>query len=154
MINEVKKDEITYAASPNKFEAGTPAIIPVIGLGAAIDFIKSLGHKNITEHESKLVNYAKESLYDLDFLDFQGKAINKGGILSFTMKENKLHDHDIATIVDQKGVAVRAGHHCAQPLLDHLGLNATCRASLALYNNEEDIDQLVDALKFAFTLID
>ena len=93
-------------------------------------------------------------MYDLDFLDFQGKAINKGGIFSFTMKENKLHAHDIATIVDQKGVAVRAGHHCAQPLLDHLGLNATCRASLALYNNKEDIDQLVDALKFAFTLID
>mgnify|MGYP001156963726 FL=1 len=154
MINYVGKESITYNNIPHKFEAGTPAIIPIIGLGAAIDFIESIGLENITEHESKLVRYAKESLYDLDFLDFQGKASNKGGIFSFTMKENKLHAHDIATIVDQKGVAVRAGHHCCQPLLDHLGLNATCRASLALYNNEEDIDQLVDALKFAFTLID
>ena len=103
--------------------------------------------------EKKLVNYTKDSLYNLDFLDFQGTSKDKGGIFSFTMKENKLHPHDIATIVDQKGVAVRAGHHCAQPLLDHLGLSSTCRASLALYNNEDDIDHLIDALKSTYSLI-
>ena len=135
MINFVGKENITYNKAPHKFEAGTPAIIPIIGLGAAIDFVLSIGQENIIEYEKKLVNYAKDSLYNLDFLDFQGTSKDKGGIFSFTMKENKLHPHDIATIVDQKGVAVRAGHHCAQPLLDHLGLSSTCRASLALYNN-------------------
>ena len=153
MINYVGKENITYNNIPHKFEAGTPAIIPIIGLGAAIDFVESIGQDNIIEHETKLVSYAKKYLYDLDFLNFQGNAVDKGGIFSFTMKENKLHPHDIATIVDQKGVAVRAGHHCAQPLLDHLGLSATCRASFALYNNEEDINQLVDSLKFAYDLI-
>ena len=91
--------------------------------------------------------------YNLDFLNFQGTSKDKGGIFSFTMKENKLHPHDIATIVDQNGVAVRAGHHCAQPLMDHLGLSATCRASLALYNNEDDIDQLIDSLNFTSSLV-
>ncbi len=154
MINSVMKESISYNDAPHKFEAGTPAIIPIIGLGAAIDFVESIGIENINKYETKLINYAKSCLYDLDFLNFQGTTKVKGGIFSFTMKKNKLHPHDIATIVDQKGVAVRAGHHCAQPLLDHLGLNATCRASLALYNNEDDIDQLVDALKFAFSLVD
>ena len=153
MINFVGKENITYNKAPHKFEAGTPAIIPIIGLGAAIDFVLSIGQENIIEYEKKLVNYAKDSLYNLDFLDFQGTSKDKGGIFSFTMKENKLHPHDIATIVDQKGVAVRAGHHCAQPLLDHLGLSSTCRASLALYNNEDDIDHLIDALKSTYSLI-
>ncbi len=153
MINFVGKENITYNKAPHKFEAGTPAIIPIIGLGAAVDFVLSIGQENIIEYEKKLVNYTKDSLYNLDFLDFQGTSKDKGGIFSFTMKENKLHPHDIATIVDQKGVAVRAGHHCAQPLLDHLGLSSTCRASLALYNNEDDIDHLIDALKFTYSLI-
>ncbi|MFL2801767.1 MAG: cysteine desulfurase [Paracoccaceae bacterium] len=153
MINFVGRESITYNKAPHKFEAGTPAIIPIIGLGAAIDFILSIGQKNIIEYENKIASYAKDCLYNLDFLNFQGTSQDKGGIFSFTMKENKLHPHDIATIVDQKGVAVRAGHHCAQPLLDHLRLTATCRASLGLYNNEDDIDHLIDALKFANSLI-
>ena len=153
MINFVGKENITYNKAPHKFEAGTPAIIPIIGLGAAIDFVLSIGQKNIVEYENRLINYAKDRLYNLDFLNFQGISIDKGGIFSFTMKENKLHPHDIATIVDQNGVAVRAGHHCAQPLMDHLGLSATCRASLALYNNEDDIDQLIDSLNFTSSLV-
>ena len=154
MINFVGKESVTYNDPPYKFEAGTPAIIPIIGLGAAIDFVESIGIENINKYEKELTSYTKNRLYELKFLNFQGTAVSKGGIFSFTIKDNKLHPHDIATIVDQKGVAVRAGHHCAQPLLDHLGYSATCRASLALYNNQEDIDQLVEALKFAYDLVD
>ena len=153
MINSVQKDNISFNEAPHMFEAGTPAIVPIIGLGAAIDFVESIGLKNINNYEQSLVKYTEHCLYDLDFLNFQGVSKIKGGIFSFTMKENLLHPHDIATIVDQKGVAVRAGHHCAQPLLEHLGLNATCRASLAMYNNEEDIDQLIESLKFAVSLV-
>ena len=154
MINFVGKESVTYNDPPYKFEAGTPAIIPIIGLGAAIDFVESIGIENINKYEKELTSYTKNRLYELKFLNFQGTAVSKGGIFSFTIKDNKLHPHDIAKIVDQKGVAVRAGHHCAQPLLDHLGYSATCRASLALYNNQEDIDQLVEALKFAYDLVD
>ncbi len=152
MINHVGRESVSYNIPPHKFEAGTPAIIPMIGLGAAIDFVEMLGRENILEYESKLVEYTNIRLSELDFLNLQGTSTDKGGIFSFIIQDNKLHPHDVATIVDQKGVAVRAGHHCCQPLLDYLGVTATCRASLAMYNTEEDIEKLVDALKFAIEL--
>ena len=152
MINHVGRESVSYNIPPHKFEAGTPAIIPMIGLGAAIDFVEMLGRKNILEYESKLVEFTNIRLSELGFLNLQGTSTDKGGIFSFIIQDNKLHPHDVATIVDQKGVAVRAGHHCAQPLLDYLGISATCRASLAMYNTEEDIERLVDALKFAIEL--
>ncbi len=152
MINHVGTENISYNIAPHKFEAGTPAIVPMIGLGAAIDFIEELGMVNIFEYENKLAEYAQARLLELDFISVQGTSNPKGGIFSFIMKDNTLHPHDIATIVDQKGVAVRAGHHCAQPLLEHLSLSATCRASLGLYNTEDDVERLVDSLKFAISL--
>ena len=109
--------------------------------------------ENIFEYENKLVEYAQSRLSELDFLTIQGTSIPKGGIFSFIIKNNMLHPHDIATIVDQKGVAVRAGHHCAQPLMDYLGLSATCRASFAIYNTEDDIEKLVDSLEYAIKLV-
>ena len=152
MINHVGTENISYNIAPHKFEAGTPAIVPMIGLGAAIDFVEKLGMENIYEYENKLAEFAQARLLELDFISIQGTSNPKGGIFSFTIKDNILHPHDIATIVDQKGVAVRAGHHCAQPLLEHLGLSATCRASLGLYNTEDDVERLVDSLKFAISL--
>ena len=153
MINHVGREDVSYNIPPHKFEAGTPAIVPIIGLGAAIDFVEMLGRDNILKYEKKMIEYTKIRFKDLDFINQQGTSSEKGGIFSFTIKQNKLHPHDISTIIDQKGVAVRAGHHCAQPLLDHLGLSATCRASLAIYNNEDDIDQLINSLKFAIKLV-
>ena len=153
MINHVGRDSVSYNVAPYKFEAGTPAIVSTIGLGAAIDFVEMVGRENILNYETKLVQYARNRLSELDFLTLQGTSDEKGGIFSFTIREDKLHPHDIATIIDQKGVAVRAGHHCCQPLLDHLGVSATCRASLAMYNTEDDIDSLIEALKFCMKLV-
>ena len=153
MINHVGRESVSYNVAPYKFEAGTPAIVSIIGLGAAIDFVEMVGRENILNYERKLVEYTKNKLSELDFLTLQGTSDEKGGIFSFTIRGDKLHPHDIATIIDQKGVAVRAGHHCAQPLLDHLGVSATCRASLAMYNTEDDIDSLIDSLKFCMKLI-
>ena len=153
MINHVGRDSVSYNVAPYKFEAGTPAIVSTIGLGAAIDFVEMVGRENILNYESKLVQYARNRLSELDFLTLQGTSDEKGGIFSFTIREDRLHPHDIATIIDQKGVAVRAGHHCCQPLLDHLGVSATCRASLAMYNTEDDIDSLIEALKYCMKLV-
>ena len=153
MINHVGRDSVSYNVAPYKFEAGTPAIVSTIGLGAAIDFVEMVGRENILNYENKLVQYTRNRLSELDFLALQGTSDEKGGIFSFTIREDRLHPHDIATIIDQKGVAVRAGHHCCQPLLDHLGLSATCRASLAMYNTEDDIDSLIEALKFCMKLV-
>jgi len=153
MINHVGRDSVSYNVAPYKFEAGTPAIVSTIGLGAAIDFVEMVGRENILKYENKLVQYTRNRLSELDFLTLQGTSDEKGGIFSFTIREDRLHPHDIATIIDQKGVAVRAGHHCCQPLLDHLGVSATCRASLAMYNTEDDIDSLIEALKFCIKLV-
>ena len=153
MINHVGRDSVSYNVAPYKFEAGTPAIVSTIGLGAAIDFVEMVGRENILNYENKLVQYTRNRLSELDFLTLQGTSDEKGGIFSFTIREDRLHPHDIATIIDQKGVAVRAGHHCCQPLLDHLGVSATCRASLAMYNTEDDIDSLIEALKFCMKLV-
>ncbi|QDL92945.1 cysteine desulfurase [Paroceanicella profunda] len=146
MIHEVKRDTITYNDPPHKFEAGTPGIVQMIGLGAAIDYMTGLGMENIAAHEHGLRDYARDRLAGLNWLNVQGHSATKGAIFSFTM-EGAGHPHDISTVVDQKGVAVRAGHHCAQPLMEFLGVTATCRASFGLYNTEAEVDTLVDALE-------
>ena len=146
MIDEVKQNSVTYNTAPHKFEAGTPSIVEMIGLGAAIDFIQDVGIENIKAHEFELEKYAQMKLESLDWLTIQGKAKEKGAIFSFTMAGHA-HAHDISTVLDRKGVAVRAGHHCAQPLMEHLGLTASCRASFAMYNSQQEVDILIDSLK-------
>ncbi|MFC0161070.1 cysteine desulfurase [Mameliella alba] len=151
MIREVHKDEITWNDPPMKFEAGTPGIVQQIGLGVALDYMMGLGMENIAAHEARLRDYAVSKLGGLNWLSVQGTTPDKAAIFSFTM-EGAGHAHDISTILDKKGVAVRAGHHCAGPLMDHLGVTATCRASMGLYNTEGEIDALVDALELAHEL--
>jgi cysteine desulfurase/selenocysteine lyase len=146
MIREVRKDAISYADPPLRFEAGTPSIVSTIGLGVALDYMTGLGLDNIAAHEASLRDYAMERLSGLNWLNLQGTAPEKGAIFSFTL-EGAAHPHDISTVVDRKGVAVRAGHHCAQPLMAHLGVTATCRASFGLYNTMAEVDVLVDALE-------
>ncbi len=145
MIEHVAVDRITYGKSPHKFEAGTPPIAEAIGLGAALNYMMQVGRENIAHHEAELRTYAHAQMADLPWLKIYGTAPGKGGIVSFTM--DGLHAHDIATIVDRSGVAVRAGHHCAQPLMERLGVTAVCRASFAMYNTMEEVDALVSALK-------
>jgi cysteine desulfurase/selenocysteine lyase len=145
MIREVARDRVTYNDAPHRFEAGTPGIAQMIGLGAAIDYLEALGMDNIAAHERRLRDYARDRLGGVNWLTVHGQSETKGAIFSFTM-EGAAHPHDISTIIDRKGVAVRAGHHCAQPLMRHLGVNATCRASMGLYNTEAEVDALIDAL--------
>jgi cysteine desulfurase/selenocysteine lyase len=144
MIESVHTDRITYGKPPHKFEAGTPPIVQAIGLGAALDYMMQVGRERIAAHERGLKEYAHEQLGRLDWLTIHGNARDKGAIVSFTVEG--LHPHDIATIIDRSGVAVRAGHHCAQPLMDRLGVTATCRASFAMYNTKAEVDALVEAL--------
>ncbi|AUC51694.1 cysteine desulfurase [Sagittula sp. P11] len=151
MIKEVSKDAVTYNDPPMKFEAGTPGIVQQIGLGVALDYMMGLGMDNIAAHEASLRAYAMTRLGGLNWLNVQGTTPDKAAIISFTM-EGAAHAHDISTILDKKGVAVRAGHHCAGPLMDHLGVTATCRASFGLYNTEAEVDALVDALELAHDL--
>ncbi len=146
MIREVTRETVTYADPPLKFEAGTPGIVPIIGLGAAIDYVTELGLENIAAHEAGLRDYARERLRGLNWIDIQGDAPGKGAIFSFTL-QGPAHPHDISTVVDRKGVAIRAGHHCAQPLMSFLGKTSTCRASFGLYNTEAEVDVLVAALE-------
>jgi cysteine desulfurase / selenocysteine lyase len=146
MIREVRKDAITYTDPPLRMEAGTPAIVSMIGLGVALEYMQGLGMENIAAHERSLRDYVTARFQGLNWLNVQGKARDKGAIFSFTL-QGPAHAHDISTVVDRKGVAVRAGHHCAQPLMTHLGLTATCRASFGLYNTAEEVDVLVDALE-------
>jgi cysteine desulfurase/selenocysteine lyase len=144
MIREVFTDRVTYGDPPYKFEAGTPPIVQAIGLGAAIDYVNSIGKSRIRAHETNLVAYAHERLCEINSLRIIGAAKDKGPIVSFEMKG--AHPHDIATVIDHAGVAVRAGTHCVMPLLARYGVTATCRASFALYNTCEEIDGLVNAL--------
>ena len=153
MIREVHKDEITYADPPMKFEAGTPGIVQQIGLGVALDYLMELGMENVAAHEKSLTAYARQKLDGLNWLNIQGQSATKGGIFSFTL-QGAAHAHDISTVLDKKGVAVRAGHHCAGPLMDHLGLTATCRASFGLYNTPQEVDKLVEALELCHDLFD
>ena len=147
MIREVSQDRVTYGEPPHRFEAGTPPIVQAIGLGAAIDYINSIGKARIRAHEAELTTYAHERLREINSLRIIGTAKDKGAIVSFEM--NGAHPHDFATIIDRSGVAVRAGTHCAMPLLERFGVGATCRASFALYNTGEDVDCLVGALRKA-----
>ena len=144
MIESVEVDRVTYGKTPHKFEAGTPAIVEAIGLGAALDYMMQIGREAIAEHEHELKVYAHERLGELKWLKIHGNAPDKGAIVSFTV--DGLHPHDISTIIDRSGVAVRAGHHCAQPLMDRLGVTATCRASFAMYNTKDEVDKLTEAL--------
>ena len=147
MIHEVFQDRVTYGDPPHKFEAGTPPIVQAIGLGAAIDYIESIGKSRIRAHESALLDYAQERLREINSLGIIGNAKGKGAIISFAVKG--AHPHDFATIIDQSGIAVRAGTHCAMPLLERFGVPATCRASFGLYNTFDEVDCLVRALKKA-----
>lgn len=146
MIREVSKDSVTYADPPLKFEAGTPGIVQAIGLGVALDYMTGLGMESIAAHEAELRDYAISRFGGLNWLNIQGNAPGKGAIFSFTL-DGPAHAHDISTVVDRKGIAVRAGHHCAQPLMEHLGVTATCRASFGLYNTRDEVDSLVSALE-------
>jgi len=151
MIREVGKDAVSYNDPPMKFEAGTPGIVQQIGMGAALDYLMDLGMENVAAHEAGLRDYAMERLGGLNWLNMQGTSATKGAIFSFTL-EGAAHAHDISTVLDKKGVAVRAGHHCAQPLMAHMGVNATCRASFGLYNTRAEVDALVDALELCHEL--
>ncbi len=144
MILEVTESAITYNDPPHRFEAGTPAIVEAIGLGAALDYMTAIGLDKIAAHEKALHDYAMGRLREINSLKIFGQARNKGPIISFMM--NGAHAHDVATVIDRQGVAVRAGTHCTQPLLQRFGVTATCRASFAMYNTMEEVDKLAEAL--------
>lgn len=145
MIASVSFEKTTFKEPPHRFEAGTPAIVEVIGLGAAIDYVSTIGLARIGRHEDELLQYATEKLRKINSVKLIGTAPKKAGVLSFVMEG--AHPHDIGTILDRQGVAVRAGHHCAQPLMEHLGLAATARASFGLYNTKADVDALAAAIE-------
>ena len=151
MIKEVSKEQVIYNDPPMKFEAGTPGIVQTIGLGVALDYMMELGMENIARHEAGLRDYAMKRLTGLNWLQVQGTTSDKAAIFSFSL-DGAGHAHDVSTILDKKGVAVRAGHHCAGPLMDHLGVTATCRASFGLYNTTDEVDTLIDALVLAHDL--
>jgi cysteine desulfurase / selenocysteine lyase len=148
MIRDVTRDTVAYNDPPMKFEAGTPSIVAQIGLGVALDYMMGLGMESIAAHERGLRDYAHARLAGLNWLNVQGNSANKGAIFSFTLA-GAAHAHDISTILDKRGIAVRAGTHCAMPLMDHLGVGATCRASFGLYNTKAEVDALVSALELA-----
>ncbi|WP_299657832.1 cysteine desulfurase [uncultured Tateyamaria sp.] len=151
MIKEVSKDGVIYNDPPHKFEAGTPGIVQMIGLGVALDYMMGHGMDAIAAHEDSLRDYTVEKLGGLNWLQVQGTTPDKGAIFSFTL-DGAGHAHDISTILDKKGVAVRAGQHCVGPLMEHMGLNATCRASFGMYNTKDEVDVLVEALELAHDL--
>jgi len=144
MIDTVTTEAITYNTPPHRFEAGTPPIVQAIGLGAALDYMQTIGRDRIRAHEHDLTAYAHERLGRVNSLRIFGNARDKGAIVSFTMQN--AHAHDVATVIDRYGVAVRAGTHCAMPLLQRFGVTATCRASFGLYNTRQEVDALADAL--------
>jgi cysteine desulfurase/selenocysteine lyase len=144
MIREVYEDRVTYGDPPHKFEAGTPSIVQAIGLGAAIDYVGSIGKERIRAHEAGLVKYAHERLREINRVRIFGTTRDKGPIVAFEMQG--AHPHDVATIIDRSGVAVRAGTHCTMPLLARYGVSATCRASFGLYNTRAEVDSLAQAL--------
>jgi cysteine desulfurase/selenocysteine lyase len=144
MIREVAQDWVSYGDPPHKFEAGTPPIVQAIGLGAAIDYVNSIGKERIAAHERELVDYAQNRLREINSLRLIGTAKDKGPVISFEMKG--AHAHDVATVIDRQGIAVRAGTHCVMPLLERFNVTATCRASFGMYNTKEEVDQLAQAL--------
>ena len=144
MIRSVTFEKTTYNELPHKFEAGTPNIVGGIGLAAAIDYVNTLGIENICDHEQELLEYALEQIKEVKGMELRGQADKMAGMLSFTM--GSAHPHDIGTILDQDGIAIRAGHHCAQPVMDFMNIPATARASFGLYNTTNDIDRLINGL--------
>jgi cysteine desulfurase / selenocysteine lyase len=151
MIREVAREHVTWNDPPMKFEAGTPGIVQQIGLGAALDYLTGLGMADVAAHEHGLRDYARTRLAGLNWLNVQGNSATKGAIFSFTL-DGAAHAHDISTVLDRKGVAVRAGTHCAMPLMAHLGQTATCRASFGLYNTRAEVDVLIEALELCHDL--
>jgi cysteine desulfurase/selenocysteine lyase len=147
MILEVRFDETIYNDLPYKFEAGTPNISGVIGLGAAIDYLQGIGMADIAAYEQTLHDYMVGELRKIDGIRLIGEAANKTSVQSFLLDD--IHSHDIGTILDHQGVAIRTGHHCAMPVMQHFGISGTARASLAFYNNRDDVDRLIDALRKA-----
>ena len=147
MILEVTFDKTTWNELPYKFEAGTPNISGVVGLGAAIDYLRDIGMQNVAAYENDLHDYMVAALARIDGIRLIGEAAHKASVQSFLFDD--IHAHDVGTILDHQGVAIRTGHHCAMPVMQHFGIPGTARASLALYNNREDIDRLVTALKKA-----
>ncbi|MEY8096256.1 cysteine desulfurase [Falsihalocynthiibacter sp. S25ZX9] len=152
MIREVSRDCVSYNDPPMKFEAGTPAIVSIIGFGAALDYLMDIGMDNIAAHEAKLRDYANLKFDGLNWLTIQGNSASKAAIFSMTLA-GAAHAHDVSTVLDKKGVAVRAGHHCAQPLMAFLGVTATARASFGMYNTVEEVDALIDALELCHDLL-
>ncbi len=151
MIKEVSKEAVIYNDPPLMFEAGTPGIVQTIGFGVALEYMMNLGMDNIAAYEDTLRDYTVERLAGLNWLQVQGTTPDKAAIFSFTL-EGAAHAHDVSTILDKKGVAVRAGQHCVGPLMQHMGLSATCRASFGLYNTKQEVDVFVDALELAHDL--
>lgn len=151
MIREVTRDTVTWNDPPMKFEAGTPGIVNQIGLGVALDYMTDLGMANIAAHERALRDHARARLAGLNWLQVQGQSATKGAIFSFTL-DGPAHAHDISTVLDKRGIAVRAGTHCAMPLMAHMGVTATCRASFGLYNTQDEVDALVAALELCHDL--
>ena len=144
MIDNVDIESSTYADPPHRFEAGTPPIAEVIAFGSAIDFVQAIGMKNINSHEQKILKVFTEKLQEVKGLKIIGNSKSKSGVISFIFEN--AHPHDIATILDQKGIAIRAGHHCAQPLMKHFNINSTARASIGIYTQEHEVDDLINGL--------
>lgn len=154
MIEYVHEQKTTFAPLPNKFEAGTQNVEGVVGLGAAIDYINSIGYDKIQEHDRKIVEYAREKLSKLDYLDIYmtPNAKNHSAVISFNIKG--VHPHDVASILDSENVCIRSGNHCAQPLMRFLGIDSTCRASFYIYNTKEDVDRLVAGIEKAYKMFE
>ena len=152
MIKDVFKEKVIYNDPPMKFEAGTPGIVQTIGLGVALEYMMNIGMDNIKAYENDLTSYARQRLEGLNWLNIQGKPDKKGAIFAFTL-EGSAHAHDISTILDKQGIAVRAGQHCAGPLMHHMRINASCRASFAFYNTKQEVDKLLSGLELARDLL-
>jgi cysteine desulfurase/selenocysteine lyase len=152
MIRDVTRDAVTYNDAPMKLEAGTPGIVQQIGLGVALEYMMGIGMDTIAAHERGLRDYAQARLAGLNWITVQGQSKTKGAIFSFSM-EGAAHPHDISTILDKRGIAVRAGAHCAMPLMQHMGLTATARASFAMYNTTDEVDALISGLELCHDLL-
>ena len=152
MIDQVTRDNVTYNTPPHRFEAGTPQIVQAIGLGTALEYMMSFDTNALLDHEKVLTEYTHQLLSEIDDIQIYGQSSHKGGVISFNIKG--LHPHDLATYVDRKGIAIRAGHHCGQPLMKYLGVSSTARASFALYNTKDDILAFVESLKNAIKFFD
>ncbi len=144
MINEVTLEGVSFADLPAKYEAGTPPLVEAHGLGIALDYMNTIGVKNIFEHEKELSKYALSKMRAMEFVEIYGNGNDKSSIISFNLKN--VHAHEVASFLDVEGIAIRAGHHCCQPLMRHLGVNATSRVSFGVYNTIQEVDIFIEAL--------